>query len=293
MNLVVGSSGLLGGMIARKLVGRGDPVRVLVRRPSDVAGAEAVTGDLKEPASLDAACRGVTTVITTANAAQRGGQDTIDSVDLGGNRALIDAARDAGVRQFVFVSVSTAEVGSPIPLFAAKARTERYLRDRGMAWTIVAPHVFLDVWFPMIVGSALAAGQPVSLVRGGRARHSFIAVDDVAEFAVRVIGHPAAPGQRLVLGGPEPLTWADIVARTAAILERPIPIRSIEPGEPVPTLPHPLDAVAGGMAAALEAQDVVIDTEPARVFGVSLTPTDAVLRRLAGAHASDSRDSRG
>jgi hypothetical protein len=94
--------------------------------------------------------------------------------------------------------------------------------------------------FPIIVGSALAAGQPVSLVRGGRARHSFIAVDDVAEFAVRVVGHPAATGQRLVVGGPEPLTWADIVARTAAILGRPLPVRSIEPGEPIPTLPAPV-----------------------------------------------------
>jgi uncharacterized protein YbjT (DUF2867 family) len=281
VNLVVGSSGLLGGMIARKLLDRGQPVRVLVRRPSEIAGAEAVTGDLKDPRSLDAACRAVTTVITTANAAQRGGDDTIESVDLHGNRALIDAARLAGVRQFVFVSASTAAVSSPIPLFAAKARTERYLRDSGLEWSILAPHVFLDVWFPILVGSALAAGQPVSLVGGGRARHSFVAAPDVAEFAARVVGHPAATRRRLVLGGPEPLSWNDIAARTATILGRPLAVRRIEPGEPIPTLPSPLDRIAGLLAAGLEEHDVVIDmAEPTRTFGVSLTPVDTVLRQL-------------
>lgn len=281
MNLVVGSSGLLGGLIARRLIERHKPVRLLVRQPSTIAGAEAVTGDLKDPVSLEAACQHVATVITTANSAQRGGGDTVATVDLEGNRALIDAARKAGVKRFVFVSVAMADVNSPVPFFAAKATTEKHLRESGLAWTIVAPHVFLDVWFQLLVGSALAVNEPVALVRGGRTRHSFIAVDDVAEFAVRAVDHPAAPGKRLVLGGPQALSWSDIVEKTAAILGRPVPVRSIEPGQPIPTLPPPLDAAAGGMAASLEHQDVVIDASAlAREFDVKLTPADVVLRKL-------------
>jgi NADH dehydrogenase len=281
MNLVVGSSGMLGGMVARKLLQQGKPVRVMVRQPSALAGAQAVAGDLKDPPSLRAACRGATTVITTANSARRGGDDSVASVDLDGNRALIDAAAEVGVRQFVFVSVAAVDVDSPVPLFAAKAKTEEHLRSSGLAWTIVAPHVFLDVWFPMLIGSALAAGQPVSLVGGGRTRHSFIAADDVAEFASRAVDHPAAPGRRLVLGGPAALSWSDIAAKTAEILNRPVPVRSIEPGQPIPTLPPPLDAIAGGLAAGMEAQDVIIDaSEPARMFGVVLTSADTVIRRL-------------
>ena len=281
MNLVVGSSGMLGGMIARKLLARGEPVRVLVRQPSSLDGVESVTGDLKDPASLAAACRGTTTVITTANSAQRGGADNVGAVDLDGNRALIDAASRAGVRQFVFVSVAFVDVGSPVPLFAAKARTEQHLRDSGLTWTIVAPHIFLDVWFGLLVGSALAAGMPVSLVRGGRARHSFIAADDVAEFAARAVDHDAATNRRLVLGGPEALSWTDIVEKTAAILGRAVPVQSIEPGQPIPSLPPPHDAAIGRMAAGLEQQDVIIDASAdARVFGVTLTSADTVLRRL-------------
>ena len=281
MNLVVGSTGMLGGMVTRRLIELGKPVRVLVRQPSAMAGAESVAGDLKDPASLDAACRGVTTVITTANSAQRGGADNVTSVDREGNRALIDAAKKMGVQRFVFVSAAFVDANSPIPFFAAKASTESYLRESGLAWTIVAPHIFLEVWFGLLVGSALAAGAPVSLVGGGRTRHSFIAAGDVAEFVARAVDHPAAIGKRLVLGGPEALSWSDIAARTAAILAKPVPVRSIDPGQPIPTLPPDLGQVVGGLAATLEQQDVVIDaTHAAREFGVTLTPADTVLRRL-------------
>lgn len=173
MNLVVGSSGMIGGMVARRLLERNKPVRVLVRQPSTIPDAESVRGDLKDRASLEAACRGATCVITTANSAQRGGVDNVTSVDLEGNAALIDAAKKAGVRRFVFVSAAFVDVDSPIPFFAAKATTENYLRQSGLEWTILAPHVFLDVWFGVLVASAMAAGMPVSLV-GGRQDPAFV-----------------------------------------------------------------------------------------------------------------------
>src|SRR5688572_12081924 len=113
MNLVVGSTGLLGGLIVRKLLERNQPVRVLLRGGSTpMAGTDAVYGDLKDRASLDAACAGVKTVITTANSAQRGGEDNVATVDLQGNFALIDAAASAGVRHFIFVSAAAVDESS-------------------------------------------------------------------------------------------------------------------------------------------------------------------------------------
>src|SRR4051812_1503145 len=100
MILVVGSTGMLGGRIARRLLEQGRDVRILVRPTSDharlvAAGAKPVIGDLKDPASVRRAVDGVDTVITTANSAQRGGEDNVENVDLHGNAALIDAAGDA------------------------------------------------------------------------------------------------------------------------------------------------------------------------------------------------------
>ncbi|HET7712337.1 MAG TPA: NAD(P)H-binding protein, partial [Thermoanaerobaculia bacterium] len=269
-------------LIARRLIEKGAKVRVLVRSGrTDIAGAEPVPGDMKDRASLDAACIGVTTVITTANSAQRGGDDNVATVDLEGNLSLIDAAKSAGVRHFIFISAAAADDSSPVPLFAAKARAEKHLRESGMTWTIVAPHVFMDVWFPAIIGSALGAGRPVPLVSGGKRRHSFIAVDDVASFAVASAGNPAAMNRRLTVGGPEALSWSDVVAKTGELLGRRLEVESIAPGSPIPTLPPPLDQVIGNLAAGLEQQDVIIDTsETAREIGVMLTPAETILRRM-------------
>ena len=281
MILVVGSSGMLGGMIALKLIERGESVRVLVRGVSPLQGVEKAHGDLKDRSSLVAAMKGVTAVVTSATSAQRGGEDTVNSVDDLGNKNLLEIAKRSGVKQFVFVSASTADEASPVPLFAAKARVEKTLKNSGMDWTILAPHVFMDVWFPLIIGSAIEAGKPVALVGGGKKRHSFIAVEDVAEFAAAVVGNPKASKQRLLLGGPGALSWTEVVRKAAAILGRPVPTETIEPGSPIPTLPAPLNAFVGTLAAGLEQQDVVIDTtKTANTFGVRLTPADEVLREV-------------
>ena len=214
MILVVGATGQVGGMIARSLLDQGQQVRALVRpgsnyQPLVEAGAEPVEGDLKDPASLFPACGGVDTVITTANSAQRGGDDNPQTVDLEGNRHLIDAAREAGVRQFIFVSALGASEENPVPFMQAKGKTEAHLRagsDGRMAYTILAPNIFMEVWMPMIIGGPLRAGQPVTLVGEGRRKHSFVSARDVAAFAVAVVGHEAAMDRYFAIGGPEPLS---------------------------------------------------------------------------------------
>ena len=176
MILVVGATGQLGGLIARTLLDHGKPVRILVRGDSSydhlvTAGAEPVTGDLKDPDSLPACCTGVEAIVTTANSAGRGGDDTVESVDRQGNRNLIEAATAAGVRHFVFTSVLGASPDSPVPFVRAKGETEQRLHDSGMAWTVLQPDAYMDTWVPMVVGGPALAGQSVTLVGEGRRRH--------------------------------------------------------------------------------------------------------------------------
>ena len=71
MMLIVGATVYLGGMITRRLLAQGREVRLLVRPGSDYrplveAGAAPALGDLRQQDTLDVACRGVDTVITTA-----------------------------------------------------------------------------------------------------------------------------------------------------------------------------------------------------------------------------------
>src|SRR2546430_2638887 len=107
MILVVGATGNVGSAITSQLLQQGRSVRILVRpksryQPLVEAGAQAVFGDLKDRASLDVACQGIDTIITSATSLERGGEDNPQTVELEGNRNLIDAAKAAGVNHFIF-----------------------------------------------------------------------------------------------------------------------------------------------------------------------------------------------
>jgi uncharacterized protein YbjT (DUF2867 family) len=288
MILVVGATGNLGGAVTRMLLAQGQPVRILSRSQSNYqplveAGAQVALGDLKERGSLDGACEGVDTVITTANSTARGGEDTVQTVDLEGNRHLIDAAKAAGVKQFIFVSVLTADPNSPIPFIQAKGQTEDALRESGMPYTILAPNGYMEVMLAGVVGMPALMGQPVTIVGGGRRKHSFISVGDVAAFMLAAIDNPAAINQKLLLGGPQPLSFRDAVAIYERVLGHQIQVRSVAAGSPVPGLPQ----MVAQLLAGLDTYDSPIDMpQTARTFGIQLTPLEEVARRAATSAAS-------
>jgi len=281
MILVVGATGRLGGRIVATLLGRGARVRALARTGSPdealrAAGAEIVRGDLREPSSLAAACAGVETVVTTANTARRGGADTVEAVDLRGTRHLIDAARAAGVRHFIYTSVLGADEHHPAPFLAAKGRSNAHLQASGMRWTILAPNAFQEWWPAVVVGAPALAGETVVIVGEGRRRHTFVSEADVAAFAVAAVAHPAAVDRLIPIGGPDALSWRDVVAIYERLLGRPLEVRFVAPGDEVPAVPPAVVPLLAGM----DTFDTAFDTQAVgREFGVRLTPFEEVARR--------------
>ncbi|HUE87542.1 MAG TPA: SDR family oxidoreductase [Vicinamibacterales bacterium] len=299
MILVVGATGRLGGEITQRLLARGDRVRVLVRKDSPAeqlaqqglatsperliaAGADPVYGDMKDKPSLDEACRNVDVVITTANSAMRGGPDNAQSVDLDGNHDLIDAARRAGVRQFIFVSATLADPTSPIPFLQAKGKTEQTLQSSGLAYTIIAPDAFMDVWVAMVVGMPALSSQPVVVVGSGNRKQSFIAAQDVAQFVAAAVDNAAALNKRLVLGGPQAVSFRDAAGVFSRVLGREVAVRSVDPGTPIPHLPDMMVA----MLAGFDMRDSIVETAPlAEAFGVPLTSVETFARQMVQAQA--------
>lgn len=297
MILVVGATGMLGGMITQQLLAQGKDVCILVRHNSPAealaaqgmatsaktliaAGAQSVYGDIKDRASLDQAMAGVQTVLTTANSALRGGDDNPETVELRGNRNLVDAAKAAGVDHFIFTSVLGADPGSPFPFVRGKGQTEIALRESGLTYTILAPDMFAEVWAGMVVGGPLRAGQPITLVGEARRVHSFVSMADVAAFGVAAGDNPAARDATIPIGGPEAVSWLDIVAAAERVIGRELPVRLVQPGEPVPLLPESVQ----GLMAGQETYDSPLPmADIAATYGVTLTPIAAVLQRMFGA----------
>ncbi len=218
MILVAGATGVLGSEIVRRLRQHGRPVRALVRPTSaaekvstlEQLGAETVRGDLKDRASLDAATRGASAVISTVTTiltSQPG--DSFDATDGAGTRNLIDAAEAAGVSHVVFVSFDTSRVPDS-PLTAAKRDAESHLKRSGLTYTILQPGLFMESWLGPVLFADPKAGT-AKVYGAGTEGIRYIAVGDVAEVAVRALTVPAARNATIPFGGPDPLSQRDAV----------------------------------------------------------------------------------
>lgn len=218
MILVAGATGVLGSEIVRNLLARGEKVRAMTRttsKPETVdrlrkAGAEIVVADLKEPASLTGACKGVDGVISTVTSvttAQPG--DSFEATDGKGTKSLVDAARKGGAKKFVFVSFD-ANFAPEAPLPRAKRSAEEHLKKSGLDYTILHPSLFFESWLGPMLFADPAAGT-ARVYGAGTHKIRYIAVADVAELAVQSLSRPFASNATIPFGGPDEISQRDAV----------------------------------------------------------------------------------
>lgn len=229
MTLVVGATGLLGTEICRRLASAGKPFKAMVRATSDPAkkdvlkqlGGGLVEADLKDRASLDRACEGTTAVITTPTAilSQQPG-DTFDTVDLHGQIQLIDAARAAKIGHYIFVSISGNLLkDGDNPLVDAKRAVENYLQQSGLAYSILRPTFFMEIWLSPHLGFDFANAK-ATIYGSGQNKTSYISLQNVADFAVELLSNPAARNAVIELGSPEAFSQLEVVRMFEEIIGR-------------------------------------------------------------------------
>ncbi|MFF5575841.1 SDR family oxidoreductase [Streptomyces luteogriseus] len=181
--LVTGGTGTLGRLVAERLRAGGHEVRVLSRH------SEPYAVDLRAGgAALDAAVAGVDTIVHCASA-QKGDEQAAQN--------LIRAARGAGVRHLVYVSiVGVDEV--PFPYYRSKLAVERLVEESGIGWTVLRATQFHDLLIMMFQG---LSKLPVMFLPAG-VRDQPVEVAEVADRLVELA--KAAPAGRVEdLGGPE------------------------------------------------------------------------------------------
>ena len=209
---ITGSTGRLGGRIARLLAAAGVPQRLVVRNPArapQLPGCSVAVASYDDGTAVRAALAGTSTVLMVS-AAEHPDR-------LAQHRTFVDAAADAGVGQLVYVSFLGAAPDATFTLARDHWATEEHIRRRGLPATFLRDSLYAD-FFPSLTGED-------GVIRGpaGDGRVAAVAQDDVADVAVAVLGDPAAhAGVTYDLTGPAALTLAEVAETITAVTGRPV-----------------------------------------------------------------------
>ncbi|MCK6621640.1 MAG: SDR family oxidoreductase [Calditrichaceae bacterium] len=292
MILIVGATSKLGRALIPLLLAEGVPVRAMTRAPEKAedlrnAGVEIVAGDLRDPASLAKACAGAEKVLAAAHAFLGRGNNIPEKVDWAGNRHLIDAAKAAGVKHFVFTSALGAGADHPVDFFRIKYQVEEYLRNSGLSYTILRPAPFMEMWAELI-GKPVVTGGKATIFGRGKTPVNFVSVEDLARFAKIALEDPTASGQIISIGGPENLTVEQVVE----IFERVCGRRAKKSHVPLPLmrvmrlLTRPLNPALSrqiAMGIFMDTADQAFDmSDTLKRYPLELTRLEEVVRRRYG-----------
>ena len=236
MNLVIGATGMVGSEICRLLRKENAAVRAMVRNTSNPAkvnnlrelGVEIIQGDLRKTSTFKPALQGVNAIVTTASSipfAYEVGENDPVLVDRNGIISLIDEAKQARVKHFVYTSFS-GNIDLDFPLRNAKRAVEQHLQECGMVYTILRPGYFMEGWLSALVGFDVENAK-VQLCGEGTNPVSYISYLDVAQFAFESLQNPHARDTILELGGPEKLSQLDAVRIFEEITQRKIRVQHV------------------------------------------------------------------
>jgi uncharacterized protein YbjT (DUF2867 family) len=293
--LVSGGTGFVGRHVVHELRAREQPVRCLVRDPRRGArlaalGCELAEGDMTDPASLRRAAHGCETIVHLV-AIRQGREEQFERIMVAGTRDLLAAARDAGVRRFVYMSaLGTSErTKDLVPYYGAKWQSEELIRGSGIPYVIFRPSfVFGPDGGILPTFVKLARVTPVTPVIGsGKQRIQPIWADDVAKYFADAVERDDVAGRLFELGGPDAVTWNEFWARLKRTrgMRRPtvhVPIRLMRVNALLTErLPGNIPLTRDLLTMLEHGDNVVSSDEAVRTFGLPLVPLDDQLRRAA------------
>jgi uncharacterized protein YbjT (DUF2867 family) len=288
MILVTGGSGYVGNNLVRRLVEVGQPVRALVHNRAKAEARlsglsdriEIVEGDVTRPETLVPAMDGVTAVIHLVAIAIEHGDLTYKRVNFQGTVNVVDAAQAAGVRRLIYMGQNGSDSALPYPFLASKGQAQEAVTASGLDWTALRPSV---IWGPQDefanIQARLIKLTPLlfPIVGDGQARFQPVWVGDVVEATVRCLDDARTIGQVYALGGPEVLTYAEIVGRVlkalgARRLTVNVPVPLLRPVVKLMEIALPNPPVTASLLSVLKVDNTTPDNALPTVFDISPRP---------------------
>jgi nucleoside-diphosphate-sugar epimerase len=249
-SLVTGASGFVGSHLTRRLAARGDAVRATDMRDRPDLPVAVTLADITDRAALGPLVEGVDVVLHTASLVQtaRSGADRVWAVNLGGTEALLDAARAAKVRRFVYVSSASVvyqgvdlvagdedlpyAAASQAPYADSKIAAEKAVLaaddPSGMRTCAIRPHVVFGPgdgrFLPAIVARAEAGQLRLGVGRGTK-RSDFTYIDNLIDALLladeSLARDPGLGGRAYFVTNGEPMAFWEFIDRVLVALGKP------------------------------------------------------------------------
>lgn len=231
MILVTGGTGFVGSHLVRRMREQALPVRVLVRHPEKAAdlkalGAELAPGDINDAASLEKACAGIERIVHLVGIIQETPRATFDKIHVEGTRNLLQAAKTADVRHFLYQSALGTRPGAKSEYHKTKWQAEELVRERGIPFTILRPSLIYGPGdqFTLRLAHMIARSPVLPVIGSGKSKVQPIYIDDVVNCITKAVTGDSFLNEIYEIGGPEQLTYEDVTKAIAEVMgiHRPV-----------------------------------------------------------------------
>jgi uncharacterized protein YbjT (DUF2867 family) len=209
--LVTGATGFIGRRLVPELVERGHTVRAMTRRPDEYDGpGEPVAGDVFDRASLTDPLSGVDDAIYLVHSLD---DPNFEEKDADAARTFAKAAVACGVKQIVYLGGLGADDDDLSPHLRSRREVEQLLGETGVPVTVLRAAIVVGAGgISWELTRQLVKNLPAMVVpRWVNTRTQPIAVDDVIRYLAGVVGVPEAFGRTFEIGGPEQLTYLEML----------------------------------------------------------------------------------
>jgi uncharacterized protein YbjT (DUF2867 family) len=225
MILVTGANGFVGRNLVRRLQKDGIAVRALVRNAAKAArlrdlGAELVDGDISNLLSLEAAMEGCEKVIHLVGIIQEAPGVTFKGVHVDGTQNLLEAAKKAGVRHFIYQSALGTRPNAKSQYHRTKWEAEELVRASGIPFTILRSSLIYGPGdlFTIRLAETIKLSPVLPVIGTGQSKIQPIFIDDVIECIRKISMSGSYLNEIYEIGGPEQLTYEEVTKAIAAAL---------------------------------------------------------------------------